>query len=205
MISIGVTGSVNTGKSTVCRMFEKLGAIRLDADALAHEALEKGRRPYQRAVRHFGQEILRRGGEIDRSRLAVEVFSDPPALQRLCQFVHPYVIQKMRNRIREIRRRDRSATAVAEVPLLFEVGLESMFDVTVTVWCDAATQLARSRKKGLSAEQLRLRRQAQLPLSEKRSRADDCIDTRGSLTETARQVRAIWNSLHEGGVRGENG
>ena len=206
MITIGVTGSVGTGKTTVCKLFETWGAIRLDADALAHEALEKSNPLYQRVVRHFGEEIIRRGGEIDRAKLAAEVFADPQKLQALCQIIHPYVIQKLRQRIQEIRRGYRSATVAAEVPLLFEVGLESMFDATVTVWCDAAAQLSRSRKKGMTAEQLRLRKQAQSPLSEKRRRADYCVDTRGSLGETARQVRAIWASLHKGGNRkGKNG
>ena len=198
MITIGVTGSVGTGKSTVCRMFEKLGAIRLDADALAHEALEKGKGPYRRVLRHFGEEVLRRGGEIDRAKLAVRVFSDPRELKKLCQIVHPYVIGKMQRRIQELRRKDPAATLVAEVPLLFEVGLDSMFHATVTAWCDAATQLSRSRRKGMTAEQLRLRKQAQSPLSEKRSKADHRVDTRGNLKETARQVRAIWQKLHSG-------
>ena len=198
MIAIGVTGSIGTGKSAVCKMFERLGAVRLDADALSHEALEKGNRPYQRVVRHFGREILRRGGEIDRARLAVRVFSDQRQLDRLCRMVHPYVIQKMKRRMQAIRRKDRTATVVAEVPLLFEVGLESMFDATVTAWCDAKTQLARSREKGMTPGQLRLRRRAQWPLSKKRRKADYCVDTRGSLGETARQVRAIWNKLQVG-------
>jgi len=84
---------------------------------------------------------------------------------------------------------------VAEVPLLFEARLGSLFDRTVTVWCDAATQLKRCRKKGLTPEQVRLRKRAQLSLSEKRRRADFCVDTRGSLRKTARQVRAFWKSL----------
>ena len=198
MITLGVTGSIGTGKSTVCKLFEKLGAIRLDADALAHEALEKGRRTHRRVVCHFGKAILRRGGEIDRSKLAVEVFSNPKQLDRLCRIVHPYVIERMRGRLQEIRRRNRRATVVAEVPLLFEVGLERMFDATVTAWCDVRTQLARSRKKGMTPQQLRLRTQAQLPLSKKRRKADYCVDTRGSLRETERQVLAIWDQLRSG-------
>ena len=197
MITVGVTGSVGTGKSTVCKMFERLGAIRLDADALAHEALEGNRQPYHRILRHFGRRILRKSGQIDRARLAAEVFTDPKQLDRLCRIVHPYVIQKMRQRIREIGHKNRSAVVVAEVPLLFEVGLGPMFDKTVTVWCDAGTQLKRCRKKEMSPNDLRLRKRAQLSLLEKRRRADHCVDTRGSFQRTARQVRTIWSSLKE--------
>ena len=197
MITIGVTGSVGTGKSTVCKMFERVGAIRLDADALAHEALEKQRTPYRQVVRHFGNNILRKSGQIDRARLAAEVFAHPKQLDKLCRMVHPYVIEKMRQRIRQIARKDRSGVVVAEVPLLFEVGLGPMFDETVTVWCDAGTQLRRCRKKGMSSNDLRLRKRAQLSLLEKRRRADHCVDTRGSLKATARQVRTIWGSLKE--------
>lgn len=199
MITVGVTGSVGTGKSTVCKMFEALGAARLNADALAHEALEKGRDPYRQVLRYFGKGILRKGGRIDRAKLGAEVFSNPKQLDRLCRIVHPYVIRRMRHQIREIARKDRTSTVVAEVPLLFEVGLEPMFDATVTVWCDARTQRDRSRQKGMTPTQLRLRKKAQLSLGEKRKRADYLVDTRGNLRQTARQIRAIWDSLHSGG------
>jgi len=196
VITIAVTGSVGTGKSTVSRLFEGLGAVRLDADALAHEALEKGKAPYRRVLSTFGRGILRRSGEIDRSRLATEVFGNPKKLDKLCRIVHPYVIRKMKKQIRQIRRAHSASVLVAEVPLLFEVGLDSMFDTTVTAWCDAATQLRRCRNHGMTARDLRLRKQAQLSLSEKRRRADHWVDTRGAFPRTARQVRAIWSRLH---------
>ena len=198
MITIGVTGSVGTGKSTVCQMFEKLGAFRLDADTLAHEALEKGRPPHRRVLRHFGERILRRSGKIDRARLAQEVFSHPRQLDFLCRVVHPYVIQRMRQGLRAVRKKDPDATVVAEVPLLFEAGLESMFDLSVTVVCDAKTQRVRSRHKGLSALQVRLRKRAQWSLAKKRKRSDRVINNQGSLRETARQVRLLWEALQSG-------
>ena len=129
---LGITGSVGTGKSTVSRMFEKKGAVRIDADRLAHEAIERGRVPYRSVVRFFGKGILRKNGMIDRGRLARIVFRDQKKLNALNTRVHPYVIRRMKEEIRKVLRRKKGVFIVVEVPLLHERRLPGMFDKVLT-------------------------------------------------------------------------
>ncbi|MBI4437248.1 MAG: dephospho-CoA kinase [Candidatus Omnitrophica bacterium] len=195
MTTVAVTGSVGTGKSTVSRMFERLGAQRINADALAREAIEKDRPPYRRVVRYFGKTILRKGGSIDRGHLAQIVFKNEKKLKVLNCLVHPYVLRRMKEEIRRIRRKKRGAYIVVEVPLLHEKRLEKMFDQVLTVSCRRPIQRKRWLKRGGSLKELRGRLAAQLPLSYKGSHSDFIIDNNGSVRETKAQVVAFWKTL----------
>ena len=94
MVVIGVTGGVGTGKSTVAKMFKQLGAEVLDADALAHDAMEPGRLAWRRIVRAFGEDLLNEDRTIDRRALAQRVFGDEAARKRLEAIVHPQVLRR---------------------------------------------------------------------------------------------------------------
>ncbi len=194
MIVLGVTGSVGTGKSTVSKMFEKLGAVRISADALAHEAIEKGKAPYRRVVRSFGKVILDRDGSIRRRELAKIVFQNPKKLKTLNSLIHPYVIGRIREKIRRLRKR--KGVVVVEIPLLHEAGLEKMFDQVVTVSCRPEAQKKRWRKNGREIGELKRRSSAQLPLSYKIKQSDFIIDNSGQVQATKRQVIALWRAMH---------
>lgn len=189
---LGVTGSVGTGKSTVSRLFEKKGAIRVDADHLAHEAIQKGKTPYRSVIRFFGKEILRKGGVIDRGRLARVVFKDRKKLEELNARIHPFVLRRMKEEIRKALRRKKRAFVVVEVPLLHEKRLSGMFDKVLTVSCTASVRKKRWVQQGRLLRELKERCASQLPLSYKVKHSDFIIDNSGSVRETRAQVGHIW-------------
>ena len=193
---IGITGSVGTGKSTVSKLFEKKGSYRIDADQLAREAVEKGRSPYRAVVRFFGKEILHRDGSIDRGKLARIVFKNQKKLNTLNGFIHPYVIRRIKEKIRQMRRRQKNPYIVVEVPLLHEAHLTGMFDKVVTVSCREGIQRRRWVRQRRRLENLLERKRRQLPLSYKKKHSDFFIDNNRSLQQTKTQVAHIWKVIH---------
>ncbi len=190
-----MTGSFGTGKSTVARMLASRGAKVLDADKIVHGLLlPKG--PCSNAiVRKFGQEILK-GGRIDRSRLAKVVFSDTDKLRQLEAILHPHVGKVVKQELRHLARGANNTVVVVEVPLLFESRLHRIFDRTVVVTADRKTQLARLKRKTRLAEGDILKRiKRQMPLAQKIVLADFVINNSGALSQTRKQVEAMWNKF----------
>ncbi|MDA8065204.1 MAG: dephospho-CoA kinase [Thermaerobacter sp.] len=186
---IGLTGGIACGKSTVGRMLEELGAYRIDADELAHRVL-RAREVAQRVARRWPRVATPAGG-IDRRRLGEIVFADPGERRALEAIVHPPVRELLRRELAAAR----AAVVVAEVPLLFESGLEGWFD---RIWAVTATpdqQLARLTGQGLSLDQARRRLAAGLPPAHKARRAHAVIDNSGSLERTREQVERLWGEL----------
>ncbi len=191
-LKVGLTGGFGTGKTTVAEIFRELGAGIVDADELARDSLQPGRKEYRQVIEEFGDRFLSAGGRIDRKALAGEVFSDPRLLKKLNQIIHPGVVRK----IEEWMARSPKAIRVAVIPLLFEAGLADAFDRIVTVIAGPEiVQERTSAARGMSQEEIARRRAAQLPLAEKSRRADFVIDNNGTLAETRRQVEEIWEEL----------
>lgn len=192
---IGLTGSLATGKTTVANMFAQLGAKVIDADKIAHALLKEGSPCYGKVVRTFGKVILR-GKNIDRPKLADLVFADKRRLTQLESIIHPYVRRETKRRITKYAKHNRSAVIVLNVPLLFETRMDQMTDATVVVKAGQNTQIERAVKnlKLTKAEALR-RIRAQMPLKDKIRKADFIIHNNGSLTDTKKQVKQIWEKL----------
>lgn len=189
---VGLTGGFATGKSTVARMFRKLGACVLDSDRIARDALKEGTGTYEKIIRAFGPAVLDRRGAIDRGKLAGAVFSDARARRRLERMVHPFVLAEIRKRARQANRR----VVVAEVPLLFEAGFDRHVDLAVVVKARRRRQLALAARRGTQNRPDAERRiRAQWPLAKKLKRADFIIDNNGSLRQTEAGVKRVWNRL----------
>ena len=186
---IGLTGGIACGKSTVGRMLEELGAYRIDADELAHRVL-RAREVARRVARRWPRVATPTGG-IDRRRLGEIVFADPGERRALEAIVHPPVRELLCRELAAAR----GTVVVAEVPLLFEAGLEGWFD---RIWAVTATpeqQLARLTAQGLSLDQAHRRLAAGLPPTQKARRAHRIIDNSGSLEQTRSQVERLWREL----------
>jgi dephospho-CoA kinase len=182
---IGLTGNIATGKSVVRRMLEHLGAYGIDADALGHRAIAQGAPGYRPVVNTFGSWILAPDGQIDRTRLARVVFSDPEALTQLEAIVHPLVSQA----VDLLVRRSKQEVIILEAIKLLESGLRDKCD---TLWVTSSsheTQLGRlMHKRNMSEAAARQRILAQPDQKFKIERADVVIQNEGSFEDTWRQV-----------------
>ena len=196
MVVIGVTGGIGTGKSTVAAMFKALGALVLDADALAREAMEPKQLAWRRIAASFGPGVLNEDQTIDRQALARVVFSDEEARRRLEAIIHPQVLRRIKQQLHGLRRRRSVRAVVLDVPLLFEVGAEGLADAVVVVTTPPEIQASRLRKKyGWTQEEIAQRHEAQLDLSAKEALADFVVDNTDGLERTRTQVRRIWSQL----------
>jgi dephospho-CoA kinase len=191
---IGLTGGAGSGKSTVAAMLRDLGAEVLDADDAAHAVYEPGSPGFEEVVREFGSEFVR-DGRIDRARLGELVFNDKDARLRLNAIVHPLVREWMAARTAEAAERG-ARVVVQEVPLLFENGLERLYTSVALVYVPESVQLERLVVgRGLSEERARAMIAAQMPIEEKRRRAQHVIDNSGTGEATRAQVDALWPIL----------
>lgn len=190
---IGLTGNIATGKSTVLRMLEELGAKVIDADAITREVMKRGQRAYREIVAAFGREILRPDREIDREALGRRVFSDPAALRRLEQIVHPATIERIAREIENAQER----VVVVEAIKLIESGMVArLCNALWVVDAPLEQQICRLMgSRGMSRESALQRIQAQSPQAEKVAIADVVIDNSGSLEETRQRVLAAWETI----------
>ena len=195
MIVVGVTGGLGTGKSTVARIFQQLGAVVLDADRIAHEVMRPKQLAWRRIVTTFGEQVLNDDQTINRALLARRVFREPAARVQLETIVHPQVIRHIRARLRQLSRNRRVRVVVLDVPLLAETGMHTMVDAVVVV--SAPREVARERliARGLNPEEAQRRIAAQWDLAAKVALADHVVDNADGMEHTRRQVKQLWNQL----------
>lgn len=196
MMLVGLTGGIGSGKSTVTRMLEERGALILDADAFAREAVQAGTDGFRRVVERFGRGVVGPDGELDRPKLASIVFNDPEALGALEGIVHPEVRRLIAEGIQANLDTDRVVVLVN--PLLIEMGTHRDCDVVVVVSVAPQTQVARSVARGMAEADVRARIAAQLPLDERARQADVILDNEGSVDDLERQVDRLWERLRDG-------
>lgn len=195
MLTVGLTGGVAAGKSTVAEIWRKAGVPVASADDFAREAVAPGTAGLERVVEVFGTEVLLPGGALDRRALGRVVFADAEARGRLEAVVHPEV----RALAQEWTARQRDAGAplgVWEIPLLFETGMEDEVGVVVLVEAPEALRrrrMAESREMDEEGAQAVI--DAQLPDGERRARADIVIENSGTMAELARRALGVLDEL----------
>ena len=194
MLLIGLTGGIGSGKSTVARLLERRGAVVIDADQLAREAVAKGTPGFDRVVAAFGTNVLTSDGDLDRSALAARIFSDPAEKAALEAIVHPEVARRFGERVDPLRATDRVVVYVT--PLLVELGLAPAFDVVVVVTASPHLRISRvASDRGLSPDDVRDRMAAQATDEQRMEVADVLVDNDGSLAELEPQVDRLWGDL----------
>lgn len=195
MLNVGLTGNIASGKSTVARVWERAGAHIIDADLLARRAVAPGSPGLSQVIETFGPHLLDPAGGLDRAALRRVIFSDPAARARLEAIVHPEVA---RLRLELVARAAEAGVdiVVNDIPLLFEVGLETEFDLVVLVDAPEEIRLARLvRERGLDEAEARRMIAAQLPAAAKRDRADYLIENDGTLAELEARAEEVWRIL----------
>jgi dephospho-CoA kinase len=196
MVVIGVTGNIGSGKSTVCQILAKLGATVIDADRLGHEAYKPHSQAWQEIIEAFGNEIVvKPNEEIDRQKLGQIVFSDPGALAKLNQIIHPKAYSLARERIEFYRRRGTKAVAL-EATLLIEARWVTLVDnVWLVVVPEAIAVQRLTQQKGIDEAQILARLKSQMPVEEKVKYANEIIYNDGELSHLETRVTELWHKL----------
>lgn len=194
---IGLTGGIASGKSTVARMLEELGACIVDADAIAREIVEPGTPALADIAARFGSGVLGPDGRLDRKALGAIVFGDEHARADLNALTHPRIAAASKARI-DAYAREGAELVFYEAPLLVENRVHEGLDALVVVSLPKTLQLSRLMERDeIGQEQARERLDAQLPLEDKVAVADYVIDNSGTLEETRRQVTELWRQLRD--------
>lgn len=198
MLTVGLTGSIAVGKSTVCELLKEFGCHVLDADRVARDVVAPGTLGLKRIVSHFGTDVLRKDGSLDRPALARIIFSDEKEREVLNSIVHPLVIEAQDEWLNKIRAVDPDSIAVIDAALMIESGGYKRFNKLVVVWCNADIQLQRlTERDGLSRKEAEARIAAQMPQEEKKRYADLLIDTSAGFEETRAQTLDVYEQLRK--------
>jgi dephospho-CoA kinase len=192
---IGLTGGIATGKSYVRGKFEEWGVPTIDADLLARHAVAAGTEGLAAVVKRFGADLLDSSGALDRRKLGHIVFTDAAARHDLEAIIHPYVRAEADAWFRRLET-TQQRFAIADIPLLYETGSESLYDAVIVTACAPEEQVRRVMARDhVTDAEARQRLAAQLPIDEKVRRADYVIRTDGSHAETDRQVQRVLDAL----------
>jgi dephospho-CoA kinase len=193
---IAITGGVASGKSTVCRLLQELGAYVVNADLIVHELLTPQTEIGQRVIQMLGADIVS-AGVIDRKRVAERVFVNPSLLQALEQLIHPAVIQRIEESYREVSKQGIASLFVVEMPLLFEIGAEKTYDHVVAILTEESLAKQRWIEAGLPPEEYARRMHRQIQPSHKALRAHFTISNNGSIQDLRNQVVALYKTLQK--------
>ncbi len=195
MITIGLTGSIGMGKSTVLRMFAEEGAAVWNADDSVHRLYAKGGAGVAAVTERFPTAVVDEA--VDRDALSGLVLTDAQALADLEAIIHP-LVSADRSRFLNEAAREGVDAAVLDIPLLFEKGGERFFDAVVVV--SAPSEIQRERvlaRPGMTEKKFRAILSKQTPDAVKRRRADFVIETGAPLEATREAVRRVMNALRE--------
>lgn len=198
MFLVGLTGGIASGKSLVARVFRDQGAHVIDADRIVHELLEPGQQACREVGEHFGSEILLPHGGIDRRKLGDIVFNNAGQRTWLNNCLHPKVFAAYTAQVNHVRDRMPEAIIVFDAALLIETGYDRTMDKVVVVYADREQQIDRlTARDRMTGEQALARIDSQMPLEEKRRRADYVIDNTGSRDNTERQTKIVLEKLRQ--------
>jgi dephospho-CoA kinase len=196
MYLIGLTGGIAAGKSVVARRLAEHGAVHIDADALAREAVEPGTPALEQITAEFGADVLDENGRLNRAALGSIAFGDAERLATLNSIVHPAVKAATKRQMSDAAARDPEAIIVYDVPLLVEANVKHGYDLIVVVEADEATRMCRLVElRGMAAQDAAKRIRAQASDADRRAVADVIIDSDGSLENTLEQADAVWERV----------
>lgn len=188
MITIGLTGGIASGKSTVSAELKKLDIPVFDADEVSRNAVAKGSKGLALVAAAFGEEYLTIEGEMDRPKVAQLVFSDKKALHTLEEIIHKMVWEEAESFLAACQQKNK-AVAVLDVPLLIECGWHKNVDKVWLVAVNRRQQIIRAMKRsGMTEAEVTARINAQMSLEDKQKHADVVIDNSGDLSDTLAEV-----------------
>lgn len=198
MLRVGLTGSIAVGKTFVTSVFAELGCRVLDADLTAREVVEPGADGLRAVVAQFGEEILAPDGTLDRARMASIVFADEEKRSRLNSILHPLVLARQDEILREWEAENPNGIAIVDAALMIESGGYKRFDKLIVVHCRPEVQLERLMlRNNLPLAEAQRRIASQMPQEEKVRYADYLIDTSDGFEPTRERTVEVFNQLHK--------
>ena len=193
MYLIGLTGGIAAGKSTVAKRWAEHGALEIDADQVARDVVEPGTVGLGRVVEAFGSDVLTADGELNRKRLAMQIFSDAGKRELLNSILHPLIKERTRQLLSEL---PAESIVVYNVPLLVEAAVDHPFDLVVTVEAPEEEQLRRLvETRGLTESEARSRITAQAQPIERAARADRILNSNQDINLLLRDTDALWRDI----------
>ncbi|HEY1861209.1 MAG TPA: dephospho-CoA kinase [Gemmataceae bacterium] len=189
---VGLIGGMGSGKSEAAAAFARHGALVVSGDRAGHEALRQAAIKEQ-IFRRWGRNLLDEKGEVNRKKLAGIVFRDPSERQKLEEIVFPWIERSLQEQIEAAKRNRKVSVIVLDAAILLEAGWSKKCDKLVFVDAPRSLRLRRlAEARGWNEKEVQDREQAQLPLNEKRNRADAVLGNSGSLEELNRQVEELF-------------
>jgi len=195
MLTIGLTGGIGSGKSTVTKILGELGAPIIDADKVGHAIYAPDGPAYNDVIAAFGPGILASDSTIERTKLGSIVFADAGALKRLNSIVHPKMYARMREMVEHLRAGGERNPIVVEAAILIEANWQPLFDEIWLVTASRERVVERiERDRGLKPEQTEARIRAQLPDDERRRHSTLVITNDGTIEELREKVTHLWQA-----------
>jgi dephospho-CoA kinase len=190
---IGLTGGIGSGKSTIARRLEKLGARVIDADVVSREVVEPGQPALASIVATFGADVLNADGTLNRARLGDIVFTDKEAREKLNNIVHPAVRERSLKLFAEA---EDQKVVIYDVPLLVESENSYSFEHIIVASAPEEIRVERLMEhRGMTESEARARIESQASEEARLTLADTVIDTSGSLEDTYSQVDRFWAEI----------
>ena len=193
MLTIGLTGGIGSGKSTVAQILGEFGAPILDADKVAHSTYAPGAPAYDAVVAAFGADIVAPDRTIDRKKLGAVVFGSPERLNKLTSIVWPATFESIRRNVAELRTSGAKLPIVVEAAILIEANWQPLFDEIWLVRASREQVIARiESQRGLKPAETEARIRAQLSDEERAKHASLVIENNGSIEELRDLLKTIW-------------
>jgi dephospho-CoA kinase len=198
MLRVGLTGSIAVGKSYVASVFAELGCRVLDADQTAREVVLPGSPGLESIAKAFGAEMLNPDGTLNRPQLGALVFANEAKRQQLNQLLHPFIIARQDEILREWEQEDPQGIAIVDAALMIESGGYRRFDKLIVVHCRPEVQLERLMlRNGLTRDEAQRRISSQMPQEEKQKFADFLIDTSDGFELARQRTIEVYEQLRD--------
>lgn len=199
MLKIGLTGGLASGKSTALGLFRDAGAVAIDSDLVAREIVRPHQDAWAELYKEFGPDYFLADMNLDRRRLKNLIFSDPAAREKLNRIMHPKVKRLILENLDRLAENKTCAPVIVDVPLLFEVGWQNVFDKTVLVYAWPEIQIERlTKREGINHSEAKEWLASQMPIEEKLKLADFVVDNSGTIEKTRGQIMALMGMFRSG-------